>query len=197
MEQQFRQEEWFSHPLPPRSTVHRKDNKKKKVPLSTKKWNSLQIIVFLFIFLIIGTAYGVYQYGKTKEVMNQRTPINPSILQGSQETGDPNHQSKNINQSRLSQEYSENDSKTKNIQPLNQDLEKSYTNEKPIRPMILHLVQSGETMFRISLKYYKTGRYAEKLAKYNQIKDFSKLETGSTLKIPDIKELTQFSKNTP
>ncbi|TCS84109.1 LysM peptidoglycan-binding domain-containing protein [Tepidibacillus fermentans] len=200
MEQQIQQEEWFNHPLPPRSMVHRKVKTKKKIPSKIKKWNSLQIIVFLFIFLIIGTAYGVYQYGKTKDTIYQRESIHPPILQDSKETEANDNQS--VDQSELKQEPQSMMNKSTESNPtFEQELNQPQEDSKPVEQnpdelkrdtpdqVIIHIVQPGETMFRISLKYYQTGSYADRLAKYNQINNLTKLPAGSTIKIPDKKEL--------
>ncbi len=52
-----------------------------------------------------------------------------------------------------------------------------------------HIVQVGENLYRISLKYYGPG-YMEELAKYNNMVDSDNLTVGTVLKIPN-KELLQ------
>ncbi len=91
-------------------------------------------------------------------------------------------------------------------QPLNQKMttqpptktpqhSESATNTKPangkkivVKPVykkiIRHKVGVGETLYRISLKYYHTGRYATFLGKHNHIQDPSNLISGTFIKIP-------------
>lgn len=56
---------------------------------------------------------------------------------------------------------------------------------KPVyKKIIRHKVGAGETLYRISVKYYDTGRYAPFLGRYNRIRDPSNLISGTFIKIP-------------
>jgi cytoskeletal protein RodZ len=48
-----------------------------------------------------------------------------------------------------------------------------------------HIVQSGETLYSITMKYYHSKKYMDHLAEYNGIKDIRNIETGTKLIIPE------------
>ncbi|WCK56041.1 LysM peptidoglycan-binding domain-containing protein [Aneurinibacillus sp. Ricciae_BoGa-3] len=55
---------------------------------------------------------------------------------------------------------------------------------QPRNRVLYHRVRPGETLYRLSLRYYNTGQYQYYLANYNGIKDAENVITGTYLKIP-------------
>lgn len=59
---------------------------------------------------------------------------------------------------------------------------------KPVKPsydrIVKHKVEVGETLYRISLRYYSTGRYADFLGRHNKLKQPSDLVSGTTIEVP-------------
>ncbi|MBO8170657.1 MAG: LysM peptidoglycan-binding domain-containing protein [Bacillaceae bacterium] len=51
---------------------------------------------------------------------------------------------------------------------------------------IYHRVQKGETLFSITMKYYGSKIYMDKLAEYNHIQDPAQLKAGTVLEIPPL-----------
>jgi nucleoid-associated protein YgaU len=47
-----------------------------------------------------------------------------------------------------------------------------------------HTVATGETLYRISMNYYRSGRYTHFLADYNRLEDPASLTAGNTILIP-------------
>ncbi|WP_134698926.1 LysM domain-containing protein [Ammoniphilus sp. YIM 78166] len=47
-----------------------------------------------------------------------------------------------------------------------------------------HKVEVGETLYRISLRYYSTGKYADFLGRHNKLKQPSDLVSGTTIEVP-------------
>ena len=182
-----------NHTLPPRKTVHKRETTRKRKSLKTKKWNSLQIFVWLFIFLIFGIAYGVYQYGLMKEESrwipirlpeHSTTTLSPQTPSKSS-TSDEETVEKNISSEELEPNAIEQVTVQKGESQPEVELEGEAKVEAEVQPSTkIHVVQPGETMFRISLNYYKSGSYAAKLAQYNQIKSYTELHAGAKLKIP-------------
>ncbi len=62
------------------------------------------------------------------------------------------------------------------------------TPEPPATTATTHTVKSGDNMFAISVKYYESGAYVQKLAAYNNISDPAIIIPGTILQIPN-KEL--------
>lgn len=61
--------------------------------------------------------------------------------------------------------------------------------ENETEPHILteHIVQPGETLYSITMKYYGSRDYEDELAAYNDIEDKRNIRAGMTLIIPDLK----------
>ena len=59
--------------------------------------------------------------------------------------------------------------------------EESYETEE-----IVHVVESGDTLYSISEKYYDTSKYCYAIALYNNIDTSSYIHCGQSIKIPDI-----------
>lgn len=56
---------------------------------------------------------------------------------------------------------------------------------KPVFKQIMkHKVEPGETLYRISIKYYHTGNYANYLTQYNGLRSPSDLVSGTYIKVP-------------
>jgi cytoskeletal protein RodZ len=65
--------------------------------------------------------------------------------------------------------------------------EESPDSQEPVEePSIIaeHTVQSGETLYSITMKYYSSKKYMYHLAEYNGIKDTRNIEAGTKLIIP-------------
>jgi LysM repeat protein len=57
--------------------------------------------------------------------------------------------------------------------------------ESPPRIIAEHVVQPGETFYRITVKYYQSREYEDYLAEFNGIKDKTQIQSGMILKIPE------------
>jgi LysM repeat protein len=57
--------------------------------------------------------------------------------------------------------------------------------ESPPRIIAEHVVQPGETFYRITVKYYQSRKYEDYLAEFNGIKDKTQIQSGMILKIPE------------
>ncbi len=66
------------------------------------------------------------------------------------------------------------------IERLEADLQALHTNSQVKQ----HRVKSGETLWKISMQYYGTGKYVGELALYNKIANPRHIISGSTLTIP-------------
>lgn len=65
-------------------------------------------------------------------------------------------------------------------------LEEQDSSVKEQKIIAEHTIQSGETLYRISVKYYGTGEYAEAIAEFNDITDKRKIRSGMVLQIPEL-----------
>lgn len=52
-----------------------------------------------------------------------------------------------------------------------------------------YVIQSGDNLYRISLKFYETGKYFEALALYNNLADVDDIYAGLKIEIPPIEKL--------
>jgi|GEM_PF-5252527 len=63
--------------------------------------------------------------------------------------------------------------------------ESKPVDKPPVYTKIMkHKVGVGETLYRISLAYYKTGKFATFLAKHNKLKNPTDLVSGSIIEVP-------------
>jgi len=201
----MQQEEQISQPLPPRSSVHLKNKNKKKKVNKIKKWNPLQILVILFVFLILATAYGLYQYGLIKgKSSNRGIPIQtPSLDRTTSESEWVKTQSsqKLATQTPIDQYEgsipTEKEIKSQEINSIEtpktvvttQQSDDSTTLSFNSGNLRIHIVQANETLYHICLNYYQSGAFASSLAKYNGLQDINDLKTGFRLKIPPMETL--------
>lgn|GEM_PF-4213327 len=58
---------------------------------------------------------------------------------------------------------------------------------KQVQPKVIaeHVVQPGETFYRITMNYYGSRKYEDYLAEFNQISDKTQIKAGMVLKIPE------------
>lgn len=74
--------------------------------------------------------------------------------------------------------------------PPSQEQSEEQTISKPTKPnarseqMQRHTVVAGETLYRISMNYYRSRRYVDFLARYNHLTDPASLIVGTTILIP-------------
>jgi LysM repeat protein len=175
-------------------------------------WSLISIILFIIVFWF-------YQEGKLDFIFNAResvqqeqtngnyqpsmplpaptvpTPVerNPDEQgQGEEEEGaeTPHESENNIDPSGQTSEdnqpYQMGQGET-----ISQESEKPSAQERDDAPAILaeHVVQPGETMFSIVMKYYQTRQFEEDLAAFNHIEDKTQIKSGMKLLIPDFKGL--------
>ncbi|WP_052947685.1 LysM peptidoglycan-binding domain-containing protein [Aneurinibacillus tyrosinisolvens] len=50
--------------------------------------------------------------------------------------------------------------------------------------VLRHRVQPGDTLFRISMMYYETGKYQTYLARYNHVRNTGNILVGTIIKVP-------------
>lgn len=53
----------------------------------------------------------------------------------------------------------------------------------------IHVLKKGETLWRLSQKYYGNRHYSSLLTRYNSIQNVSNIKSGTTIKIPTLKNL--------
>lgn len=61
--------------------------------------------------------------------------------------------------------------------------EKKESTPEVKRPAV-HRVQAGDNITRIAKKYYGSDKYAEKIIRYNNLKDANTIKVGMDLKLP-------------
>lgn len=186
--------------FPPRSTVHQ--HKKKKIKWKLK-YPLIRLLVLFFILLPI-VSYSIY-------TLNQKDLKDGALSEGNREDDsveevqldensgeNPSHQDfpslppvdegegeeENLSDEKEMKEDVVNDGG----QRMNEPPESIVNNElsekdKPKENFLYHKVQPQETLYRISVKYYKSGSGVEKIKQANGLKS-NEIYVGQTLKIP-------------
>ncbi|MGD9678573.1 MAG: LysM peptidoglycan-binding domain-containing protein [Vulcanibacillus sp.] len=166
--------------LPPRSTIHTIRRPEKS---NDKKIFRILFSSLVFIFIIAAIVYFMFFNNYNLFNSNQEIPEPPVII----EDNDMNNNIENqFNDDDTLIEVDEEAADTIEVEETT-DLTDESTNQisPPINTDLIHIIQDGENLFRISEKYYGPG-YMEALAKYNNITDIDKLKAGYELKIPSI-----------
>jgi len=194
---------------PPRSEVHKLKRSKRKLKV---KYPLLRLLVITFIFLPLMVLSIMYylehknksyvsnptefeevnvHYSENSNVEDEGEQPNDDVSNNDEENDQENEvnegEQKQNNDEEIKKEEStyressenQDNSKTEeNIQNAKQNEKKS-----PQYKVVSHIVQPGETLFRISMKYYKS-RDGEKIIRdYNNLNE-NEIYEGQVLKIP-------------
>lgn len=188
VEQENQREENQGYPLPPRSTIHHV-KKEDEADRHSRKW---PVILGSIIFIVILAVFFVSQFpGDDPNGTDNLVSNSPNSQQKDassdleEEPVDTNEQS---NEALEGQEnpVSNEESTTQEMDDSNVSEEGGFPREETI-----HVVKSGENLFRISLEYYGSGEYVEALATYNGLENANEIFAGLKLKIPDQSVLAQ------
>lgn len=181
MEQENQKEKSHYQSLPPRSTIHHTKTIKKD---SRFKWSALQMVLGSFIFVIIIAAVILYQLNgfpfSDKGFLSMLSPFQKNPSAEEQQSAFEETEDKNSEWSDMDQQPSIDD-----------EISIQEENESDVSEEDVHIVQSGENLYRISLKYYQSGEYVEALAKYNGLDNPDQIYVGLQLKIPDKQTISQ------
>ena len=180
--------------LPPRSRVHQKA-KKNKWKL---KYPVIRLLVLFFILLPI-TIFSIYssiakdKIGNVKETFGEATEEFETIDIEDQETSDPNKK-ENIqtedevdpSDNGAAEDQSEQEQDAYQQQD-NDNAVQSQTIAPPIKTneksIVYHTVKPGETIYRISMKYYQSKSGIETIKSANNLAG-NEIRTGQVLTIP-------------
>lgn len=163
--------------LPPRSAKHGFKPKK-------KNGNILQMLTGSLIFIII-IAISVYFFMNLSD--NNTTESFDIIPNHNTTTGESNIYDQQLNYS--DSEVVESEANETAGQNDGQNTEETNTTVELNREETIHIVKSGENLFRISILYYNSGEYYEQIANYNGLNSASDIYVGMNLKIPSKEEL--------
>ena len=190
--------------LPPRSRIHHQKQKKNKWKL---KYPVIRLLVLFFILLPI-TIFSIYSTIARDKVGNilktdgestegfetiniekyDNNPINEEIQveEESPETKDnvreDSHSS--VNETGDKNGEAEVKSLTQNVESTSQDLEVENKVKDPVSPdIVYHTVQPGETIFRISIKYYQSKAGIDTIKTANNLSS-NEIRVGQVLTIP-------------
>jgi cytoskeletal protein RodZ len=191
--------------LPPRYTKHgkRNDEETDQEMEREKSFPVIQIILYAFLALI--AAFLIYWFWQENQSAPSVTPpTTESQEESSQEdkgdltsdiSDDEGDKSKETDSdlndtSKDDMEESEaGDAETseESDEGIEQDPQADEaSDESTTEPIIIaeHIVQSGETLYSITMKYYHSKKYMDYLAEYNSINDTRNIEAGTKLIIP-------------
>lgn len=172
--------------LPPRSAKHGINPKKKNGSIFHMLTGSL-----IFIIIISISVYFFMSLSDDKETENFDTIPNTTT---NADSNGKNEQVNNSDSNFVEPNETENASGNSNT---NEDVSEN-TNEDALQnteeaslPVEnnqeerIHIVKSGENLFRISILYYDSGEYYEELAQYNDLNSPTDIYAGMELKIPN------------
>jgi len=141
---------------------------------------SVFFAAFLSIILFVGWGAGWMKHEQEKTVASTNAPITvePPVAEEQMEkvAAPAPNESKPVEQPKVSVPAQ---------QPKPQNNSKPPEVQKPVNKQIMkHKVQPGETLYRISIKYYHTGKYADYLTRYNGLGSPSQLVSGTYIRVP-------------
>ena len=176
--------------LPPRSRVHQNNRKKNKWKL---KYPIIRLLVLFFILLPI-TIFSIYSsilkepIGDVKKTIGESSSgfevidIESSvpkkdIREEEQESKEEKNDGASEDEIRDHSQLNGSDDSSISISSIVSET-KSETND-----IIYHRVKSGETIYKISMKYYRSKAGIETIKSANQLED-NQIITGQVLTIP-------------
>ncbi|MGB3927211.1 MAG: LysM peptidoglycan-binding domain-containing protein [Caldicoprobacterales bacterium] len=137
---------------------------------------------------------------------NKQDSQNKQNIHSPQNTQDTQQKSSNDKPDQIIEEYTSKIAelerklreKEENIQNLQQEIiselptESTDADATPLNQGIIYIIQEGDNLYKISNKFYNTGKYAETLAKINRIRDHKSLMIGSYIIVPSLEEIEEF-----
>ncbi|MDF1507688.1 LysM peptidoglycan-binding domain-containing protein [Robertmurraya sp. DFI.2.37] len=184
-----------SQELPPRSRVHYQKAKRTKVKL---KYPLIRLLAIFFILLPI-VSFSIYSINESKSNRSASVdhPLAGNIEAVDVKNDEPSEQG--MEEERTGVDLDEDlpeieedevvgEPESEKVEPVKVDStlpEKESPNDKaPVKEEIIyHTVQTGETLFRISMKYYQSQSGIEIIREANGIQG-NEIRIGQTLKIP-------------
>lgn len=157
--------------LPPRSVKHGLKPKKKHS-------NILQMLTGSLIFIII-ISISVYVFMSLSE---DNDAENFDFIPNTTTIEENNKNNESANNSDFEVVAPETSEDLDQI--TNENTDENSTSVRDNEGETIHIVKSGENMFRISILYYNSGEYYEALAKYNGLDNAGDIYAGMKLKIP-------------
>ncbi|MCF6093499.1 LysM peptidoglycan-binding domain-containing protein [Microaerobacter geothermalis] len=167
--------------LPPRSTVHRKTS------INLSRLGLLFVFILIIVFIIVWYVFIYRDVPSTTNVTSVTWGNTDSSIP--QERNDLNEDSNDLSmesndtvQNKVDQKYDEplDRGKEENTRK-NDDQHKEQTGYDKI---VFHRVKPGETLYSITMYYYKDKRYVPFLAEYNAIENPRNIMAGVTIKVP-------------
>lgn len=177
--------------LPPRSEVHRnKDDKKIKIRI---RYPIVRLLVLIFIVLV--TIIPGYYYWNdnvqpvdTDQNSNNATNnnnVDVIEMQNKQPLVEDEFVIANPEDEESDEIATTEEEAEKNDQKnVVDDTESSESIQSPKEQFIIHRVKPGETLYRVSMKYFKSREGEELIKKANHLDENGTIYSGQRLKIP-------------
>ncbi|MEW9669702.1 LysM peptidoglycan-binding domain-containing protein [Ammoniphilus sp. 3BR4] len=190
-----------SSEIPPRSAIH--GRKRKKSPSSKR---SLMMSCLVLAIVALG---GAYWYLGEEGIEQAIQATASSLLEGDTDAATEKHevfkgvevntQSEQDNNPPLNERENGDSSSPQQeniVQPAPEPVKQApepdaQPKSKPsavdtpsFERIAKHKVEVGETLYRISVKYYSSGKYADFLARHNNLKTPSDLISGTYIQVP-------------
>ncbi len=206
-----------SPPLPPRSTIHEVKEKNSESNILSPLY--LLLGSFAFIIIISAFLYYQFSFKNhvnaaldnigQNEQQSDLNQSNNDVDQTNSDTSSLNDGTNdntsdigNISDSSTQDNSNTSDNSTQNNNTTQDSsntsdshLATDKTNEQNNQTVNdqtedkIHVIQAGENLYRISKKYYNTGKYYQALSDYNGLANPDAIYAGLKIKIPDLNTL--------
>jgi len=158
--------------LPPRSAKH-------GIKPQKKSGNILHVLTGSLIFIII-IAISVYFF---MSLSDDNEVKDFDVLPSTTTTEESEGNSEQVGNS--DSEPVEPDANKDTNEDASENTEEANLPVENSQEGTIHIVKSGENLFRISILYYNSGEYYEELAQYNGLNSAADIYEGMNLKIPN------------
>lgn len=183
--------------IPPRSATH---GRKKRG--SARKKRSQLVAWLVFVLLAFGGAYWFLGEGGTERTIQATASLTRLLEEESQDPAEKhevfngvevNTQPDRVEAAAIVDQDKEDKpapqpQQENTVQPIPEPAEPAPVKEEVKVPsfdrIAKHKVEAGETLYRISVKYYSSGRYANFLARHNNLNKPSDLISGTYIHVP-------------
>ncbi|MCT4583436.1 MAG: LysM peptidoglycan-binding domain-containing protein [Peptostreptococcaceae bacterium] len=179
--------------------VSKEEKQKRRVEKKSKKSNGfnkrLVVASVLTIVILFGLIFGLKSiFGKKKEVANntntqvvniedQEENVDNDINSNNQEndTNVNTNTNTNINNNQSNANTNNYNNTNNNTNTTNTT---TNTSSNSTSKQSTYTIQKGDNLYRISLKFYNTGKKVDEIKALNNIQDETKIKVGQEIKLP-------------
>jgi len=171
----------------PKPTTRTSRRSPAAAPKKTKQKRNLLLPILFFFFILIPVSFLIYVFAFYQPNANETTVYDNSEVQYEQNDEDKTTETDGENTAPVPEENTDTETPVESTEPEEQPVEETPVVEEPVEAEPTsgktHVVQPGETLYRIAMNYYNSPDAVDKIKSANGLSSNS-ISTGQTLILP-------------